>query len=184
MTCKGEWLAVARQEIKRLRKLLKLAPVLLLAALPLLAQSASTVFTWHGSTDSSQLVELASINGEPVDQSTGYAGAIQIVNRNFLWLLELPESLGLPNNGYLDCSSPITFGAKEWGTRLNGTPMDGSQAGDWYSITGTTSCALASGTTAISLTEFRQMVAHRYCRYSVCRTYLVDTLEGGSGAVN
>lgn len=41
MTYKGEWLAVARQEIKRLRKLLKLAPVLALAVLPLWAQSTA-----------------------------------------------------------------------------------------------------------------------------------------------
>jgi hypothetical protein len=45
MTYKGEWLAVARQEIKRLRKLLKLAPIVVLAVLPLWAQSSGTTYT-------------------------------------------------------------------------------------------------------------------------------------------
>ena len=170
-----------------LRKMLGLTVLLLTAgALAVLAQSNTATFGWAGSTDSSQLVELANINGQPVDQASGYAGAIQIVNGSFLWLLDLPSPLDgvtFPNNGYLDCSSPIAFGAKQWGTRPNGTKMDGTQAGDSYTLSGTTGCALPDGTTAISITEFRTIVAQRYCRYGQCRTFLVDKMTGGSGTV-
>lgn len=146
-------------------------------------EGATAAFTWSGSTDSSQGVELSSIDGQPAPNlATGYGGAIRIVNGYMLALLELPESLGFPNNGFLDCWTLITFNAKVWGTRANSIPMDGSQAGDYYTLTGTTACPLWNGTTSISITEFRQMVQHRLCYRGSCKTYLVDTMENGHGS--
>lgn len=147
-----------------------------------LASFAQTTYTWNGSTDSSQELALATIDNQPSNEATGYSGDIQITNGNFLWLLDLPQSLGFPNNGYLDCQTAITWGAKQWGTRANGSQMDGTQAGDYYTLTGTTVCPLWNGTTDVSLTEYREMIQHRSCRYSVCRTYLVDTEENGWGS--
>jgi hypothetical protein len=163
-------------------KLITIGLWVLLAASPALAFGQTATFTWVGSTDSSQLLELATINGQPVNQATGYGGAIQIVNGSSLWLLELPESLGFPNNGFLDCETAIAFGAKQWGTRSDGSQMDGTQAGDYYTLTGTTSCPLWNGTTSISITEFREMIQHRSCGHGVCKNYLVDTMENGSGS--
>lgn len=96
-------------------------------------------------------------------------------------MLDLPQSLGFPNNGGLDCETQMTFGTKQWGARAGGSTMDGSKAGDYYTMTGTTVCPLWNGTADISITEFRQMIQHRSCRYSVCKTWLVDTMESGSG---
>jgi hypothetical protein len=160
-----------------MRKYLAALALLVLSATFAWAQSGpSATFTWNGSTDSSQLINLASVNGQP------NGGAIQIVNGSFLWLLELPESLGFPNNGYLDCQTAITFGANQWGTRADGSTMNGTQAGDYYTKSGTTSCPLWNGTTAISLTEYRVFIAHRYCYRGVCKTSLTDTMENGSGS--
>ena len=145
-------------------------------------EGAIATFTWNGSTDSSQGVALATIDGQAPNLANGYGGSIQIINGYMLGLLDLPESLGFPNNGFLDCWTLISFGAKQWGTRPNGIPMDGSQAGDFYSLTGTTSCPLWNGTTSISITEFRQMVQHRLCYRGSCKTYLVDTMENGHGS--
>lgn len=66
MTYKGEWLAVARQEIKRLRKLLKLAPVLVLAVLPLWAQS--------GTVYDSVLANFVNVNSGNPGWATFYFG--------------------------------------------------------------------------------------------------------------
>lgn len=157
--------------------------LLFVGATSLHAQTAT--FTWNGSTDSSQLVELALINGQPVNQATGYAGAIQVVNGDFLMLLELPQSLGFPNGGYLDCASLLTFGAKQWGTRPNATAMDGTQAGDYYYLPSSTTCPVENGANtaniSISFNEFREFIQYRYCGHGRCRTVLVDTMESGSG---
>jgi hypothetical protein len=166
---------------KTMKLRLALPILLLFGVFGTLTQAQTATFTWNGSTDSSQLIELATIDNLPVNQSNGYGGAIQIVNGGFLWLLELPWSLGFPNDGFLDCSSKITFGTKQWGTRPDGTKMDGTKAGDYYTLTGTTTCPLWNGTTDISLTALRQMVSYRSCGHGVCRTFLGDTMEGGIG---
>jgi hypothetical protein len=157
---------------------LRLLPLTLLCTAAF-AQTAT--FTWNGNTDTNSLTEFATIDGSSVNQATGYAGAIQIDNQNILWLLELPETFNFPNNGFLDCESSIAFGPKQWGTRVDGTPMNGAQAGDWYTITGTTSCPLWNGTTNVSLTELRMIVAHHSCIRYRCHTYLTDTAQSGTG---
>lgn len=148
--------------------------LLLLASLSATAVSAQTAtFTWNG--DATNGVNLATIDGQPTNPATGYGGGIQLTNGYMLSLLDLPESLGFPNNGYLDCETVITWGSKVW------VIGDGTHAGDSYTITGTTSCPQWNGTTNINVTEYRRMVAHRYCRYSVCKTSLIDTMENGFG---
>jgi len=151
--------------------------LLLLSGAVSLAQSAT--FTWNGNDYGT---ELATINGVPVNQSTGYAGSIEVVNGYELWLLTLPESLDFPNNGYLDCQTIISWGADQWGTRANGTTMDGTQAGDYYTKSGDTNCPLWNGTTMIALTEFHEFIAHRSCGHGICHTYLLDTIENGYGS--
>jgi hypothetical protein len=151
------------------------------------AQSAS--FTWNGSTDSGYLTEFATVNGLPVDQSTGYGGAIQIIGNVYLNLLELPQVLGFPNNGFISSpnSGVLTFGPKQWGTRTDGSVMNGTQAGDSYTYTGTTSITLfdaasdSNKTVAVSVTEFRQIVSHRNCSRYGCRTVLLDVMLSGLG---
>lgn len=132
------------------------------------AQTAS--FTFPGNTGA--LTELTTINGQPVNQATGWTGAIQ-TNGNFL--LELPESLGFPNNGYLDACNPLTYGAKQW------TVGNGTHPGDTYVLPVSTACTLWNGNVSVSFTETWQMVQRRYCGNGVCRTYLVATMQGGAG---
>lgn len=143
------------------------------------AQSNQVAFTWSGGSSA----ELTTINGQPTNQATGYAGGIQIVNGSILALLSLPDSLDLPNNGFLDCWTALTFGEKQWGKRADGSTMDGSKAGDSYMLPAATACPLWNGTALISLSEYRQMVAYKYCYRGACKTSLIDTLEGGRGAV-
>lgn len=168
-----------------------------------MSSAQTTNVTWQGGTVSNSgttyNAQFTTIDGYTTNAAIGYAGNVNIVNGNTLWEIFLPdpgtcsiprnpdgscsgESFpDFPNNGKLSCESQITWGAKQWGTRSDGSTMNGTKAGDYYTLSGTTGCTLWNGAVTISLTLFHEFDPHTSCGRFGCHTYLIDTIKNGSG---
>jgi hypothetical protein len=104
--------------------------------------------------------------------------------------LFLPSDAQIPNNGYLEACNPLTYASKVWGTRSDGTAMDGTQVGDSYSWPASTSCPQGVININVTLSFVYQLESVRVCtgggRYSTCKTVKkpVGVLQGGIGVIN
>lgn len=61
------------------------------------------------------------------------------------FFLSLPWETGTANNGYLDGCNPLTYSAKVWQQRSDGTMGDGTKDGDQFVWPATTFCPYQSG---------------------------------------
>lgn len=183
----------------------KLLVALALLTLGVSSASAQTAtFTWTGGASKSgvESAQFATIDNYTTNASFGFSGYVSINGGNFLNALSVPEPgtcsiprnpdgscSGLifpdfPNDGRFGSCSVIVWGQNQWGTRADGSIMDGTKAGDYYTRLGTASCNEWNGSVNISLTEFREFINHPNCGPRGCHPFLVDTLESGSGTAS
>lgn len=127
----------------------------------ILSNNCSAITAWNGITDA-----------YPQDMGT--------VCFNFypnpLSGMDIPWQLGFPNNGLLPNETPFTWGAQLFNSgnaTTNGSTF--SQYGTaFYSDYGVT----------VSVTANFLVHVSKSCNRGVCRTYVTNTLTGGTGTVS
>lgn len=185
------------KQLRKLVKLWKLAPVLLLAVLPLWAQnpgdivlSADFTFGPLPTTLNATCAPILSWNGV-IDAYPENMGDVCAFSYNTG--ISIPFQLGFLNNGSLEPCNPMNWGNKTWGTREDGTPMDGTQAGDTYTQSGGTTCPYFTneygGTLGdhvlagfVITADFTMVKVTPKCfRFPCPKPYLKPVLQGGKG---
>lgn len=185
--------------MKPIRKTIAAVIAAIFCACTSSAQTAT--FTWTGGASKNYVesAQFATIDNYQTNASIGFSGYVSILLGNSLQDVGLPDPgtcsiprnpdgscsgetfPTFPNNGKLASCSAITWGQNQWGTRADGSIMDGTKAGDYYTRLGSATCSEWNGSANISLTEFRQFIDHVTCGRGSCHHYLVDTLVSGSG---
>jgi hypothetical protein len=121
---------------------------------------------------------------------TGYAMCFQVDTYALApgWFITLDSVMQpkLPNNGYLADCAPLTYAAKVWGTRSDGTVMNGTEASDSYVLPAYTTCpyGVVNGHVNLDFTyepsQVRVCTGRYNCHYV---QKLLPVFKGGNGTV-